>query len=342
MNRPIMKDLYDAMIDDAYDLILKEGGDLFTKFLELNPNLSKIENIIYLISTTVTDVNLIFYQKSLIEYLGDINILIKNGIVNIDIEEDDCLRSYGLLCGIFCWFKKTDESIFKSFDISKFVKFSEIFKKYDDVDKLKEYYLIKFNDCNVEMSMKKKRNIFQRWFTLLCQKKLDSIPKINIKEKEEAKKKKHKKKKKKTKEAITESTNEVDNEENEDEKLPSVNLKGNQPEIEIESNKNLNQDNQQDIIQNNNLLNEESKSVIEAKDENQSNDNNDVSISSEKNEKLEKSKILTEDLLSQLEAKKTTFSENENLMYSVLQRYITETEKNSKQIEMLKKHQYYI
>ena len=267
MNNPTIQCLYDALLDEMYSFFLKEGNESMEEFLK-KPNTSKIDIAITIISGATVDKELKYYQTSLVNYLADIKILIANDIINFDINLENYFKFYGLLCALFCIFKKGDESIFKSFNIGLFPRLSCVINNYTNVNQLEAYYLNKFECFNKDM-VKSSSNLYQRWFKLMCDNNLDYIPTIENK----------KKKKKKSKDEIKkELTNKIQSEEEKIQhgysKVDNKSSKGNGNSYdEIETSISLNGENQQNNKAENISINEEEKYQNEIKDESHTDDN---------------------------------------------------------------------
>ena len=190
MDSLTVENLFDAIINEIIDYSNKKGNKEMTN-LQKAKNYSNLNLSIFVVENAKIDNAFRIYQKNFIEFLG--NVKYQKEVIKVftDISDDDCFLVYALLCGFLCMFKEEEETIFKSFNIEKFPYLLKVINVYTSIEKLKNIYDIKFENFSKENSGKNTDN-FKRWFKVLYEKNLSSIPIIDRKKKNKKKKKKSK------------------------------------------------------------------------------------------------------------------------------------------------------
>ena len=371
MNSLTVENLYEAIIDEIVDYSIKKGNTEM-KNMQKAKKYSKLNLSIFVVENAKIDNVFKTYQKDFTNFLSNVKYQMEEIKVFTDISDDDCFLAYGLLCGLLCMFQEEKEIIFQSFNIEKFPRVLNVINEYTSIEKLKNIYNIKFENFCLEYINNNTDNQFQKWFKVLYEKDLSSIPIIE-------RKKKNKKKKKKSKSNVDRNKNEdnqsindsinikdknrINNNLKEEEKLQHKDneIESISAEEKTEDTKSSNgkkvditfplEIKSQNVNKNDIFLEEDNMQKMEMKNEiliikegnkqDNTSENNSISGQNRQNIKEDNNKI--DKLLEQFGNNQSTFSNNEKEMFNLLieiNKELKATKKNlSGRIDLLEKHQ---
>ena len=369
-----VENLFDAIIDEIVDYTNQKGNKEMAN-IQKDHKYSNLDLSIFVVKNAKIENAFKNYQKKFNEFLDNVKYQKEETKAFPEISDDDCFLAYGLLCGFLCMFKGEKETIFKKFNIEKFPYLFKVINDYTDIKNLKNIYDNKFGTFSQENSGKNADN-FQKWFKVLYEKNLSSIPIIEQKKESKKKKKKSKSHSERNKNEVKprieanikiNDKNEINNNLNKEgilspkrnesenksaeettEDTKSLNGKNGEIKIPLEDNS-QNDVNKEGNIQKPNNKNE----MLIIKEENlQNNISQDNKISNQNEQSLEKYDENIDNLFEQIGNEQANFSNKEKLklmlkLINKINQELKETKtelketkaKLSKRIDLLEKHQ---
>ena len=334
-----VENLFDAIIDEIVDYTNQKGNKEMAN-IQKDHKYSNLDLSIFVVKNAKIENAFKNYQKKFNEFLDNVKYQKEETKAFPEISDDDCFLAYGLLCGFLCMFKGEKETIFKKFNIEKFPYLFKVINDYTDIKNLKNIYDNKFGTFSKENGGKNADN-FQKWFKVLYEKNLSSIPIIEQKNESKKKKKKSKSHSERNKNEVkprieanikindkneinnnlnkegilSPKRNESENKSAEETTEDTKSLNGKNGEIKIP----LEDNSQNDVNKEGNIQKPNNNEIQIIKEENsQNNISPDNKISNQNEQSVEKDNENIDNLLEQFGNEQATFSNKEKIMFKLI------------------------